>query len=82
MHDYLKELLEGYTDANTTGNVFPFRSVPKSDIKRLLEMKREGMTHKEIGDTLGITAEYVGMIINGHRRIDDVCEILSTWQHQ
>ena len=77
MDDYLKQLLQPYNDANTVGNTFPKPGrLTKSHIRRLMEMKREGETHADIARALGVTPEYVGMIINGHRRRDDVCEIL------
>ncbi len=72
--DYIKGLLDGATPANTQ---FPFAKLEHEDIKKLYEMRAEGMTNQDIANTLKVTPEYVGMIINGRRRIDDTIQIIS-----
>ena len=71
---YFKKMLNQVKQGVTPG--YPYKRLEKHHIVRLYEMKREGYSHRQIADELGVEREYIGMIVNGHRRQNDTLEIL------
>jgi hypothetical protein len=46
-----------------TGSQHPNSKITETDVKRMFEMRQQGMTQKQIGDSFGISQVQVGNII-------------------
>ena len=78
MDAFLEQLIGKQTakDLGITKGAQYNRRLTKAHIAKLWQMKREGYKHRDIADALGCSIPYVGMIIAGHRRMNDTIELI------
>ena len=78
MDAYIEQLIgkQAAKDLGITKGAQYNQRLTKAHIARLWQMKRERYKHKDIANSLGCSIPYVGMIIAGHRRMNDTIELI------